>query len=84
MIASHRSTLTLQTQDGRPCYECRRLVECFFVWLQWKRRFARSFGVLGYQLPRIMQLARITMLLLNHGMANGKIELDDFDRRFLS
>jgi hypothetical protein len=31
-----------------------------------------------------MQLARITMLLLNHGMANGKIELDDFDRRFLS
>lgn len=34
MIALHRSTRTLQTQDGCPRYERRGLIECFFVWLQ--------------------------------------------------
>ncbi|MCS6327791.1 MAG: transposase [Nitrospira sp.] len=40
MIAPHRSTRKLKTQDGRHLrqYPPRWLVERFFVWVQWKRR----------------------------------------------
>jgi transposase len=40
MIAPHRSTRKLKTQDGRHLrrYQRRWLVERFFAWLQWKRR----------------------------------------------
>ncbi len=40
MIAPHRSTGKLKTQDGRHLRRSQRrwLVERFFAWLQWKRR----------------------------------------------
>ena len=40
MIAPHRSTRKLKTQDGRRLrrYARRWIVERFFAWLQWKRR----------------------------------------------
>ncbi|CBK41520.1 putative Transposase [Nitrospira defluvii] len=40
LIAPHRSTRKLKTQDGRHLrrHERRWLVERFFAWLQWKRR----------------------------------------------
>jgi len=40
LIAPHRSTRKLKTQDGRHLrrYQRRWLVERFFAWLQWKRR----------------------------------------------
>jgi hypothetical protein len=40
LIAPHRSTRKLKTQDGRSLrrYQQRWLVERFFAWLQWKRR----------------------------------------------
>lgn len=55
MLAPHRSTRKLKTQDGRHLrrYERRWLVERFFAWLQWKRRLAHSRGVLRHQLPRL-------------------------------
>ena len=53
MIAPHRSTRKLKTQDGRHLrrYQRRWLVERFFAWLQWKRRLAGSLGILRHQLP---------------------------------
>jgi hypothetical protein len=41
LIAPHRSTRKMKTQDGRHLlrHQIRWLVERFFAWLQWKRRF---------------------------------------------
>jgi len=55
LIAPHRSTGKLKTQDGRHLrrYQRRRLVERFFAWLQWKRRLGYLFvGKLPIKLPR--------------------------------
>jgi len=65
MIAPHRSTRKLKTQDGRHLrrYERRWLVERFFAWLQWKRRLLIRWEYYTTNLLRIVQLACIAMLL---------------------
>ena len=65
MIAPHRSTRTLKTQDGRPLrrYERRWLVERFFAWLQRKRRFLIRWEYYATNFLGFVQLACITMLL---------------------
>ena len=65
MIAPHRSTRKLKTQDGRHLrrYERRWLVERFLAWLQWKRRLLirREYDTANFL--GFVQLACITMLL---------------------
>jgi len=47
MIAPHRSTRKLKTQDGRHLRRDQRrwLVERFFAWLQWKRRLLVRWNI---------------------------------------
>ena len=65
MIASHRSTRTLKTQDGRHLRrdDRRWLVERFFAWLQWKRRLLIRWEYDASNFLGFVQLACITMLL---------------------
>ncbi|MDH4084338.1 MAG: transposase [Nitrospira sp.] len=65
MIAPHRSTRKLKTQDGRHLrrYERRWLVERFLAWLQWKRRLLIRWEYDATNFLGFVQLACITMLL---------------------
>ncbi len=65
MIAPHRSTRKLKTQDGRQLrrYQRRWLVERFFAWLQWKRRLLVRWEYYASNFLGFVQLASITMLL---------------------
>jgi transposase len=65
LIAPHRSTLKLKTQDGRSLrrYQRRWLVERFFAWLQWKRRLLIRWEYYATNFLGFVQLACITMLL---------------------
>jgi transposase len=65
LIAPHRSTRKLKTQDGRSLrrYHCRWLVERFFAWLQWKRRLLIHWEYYAANFLGFLQLACITMLL---------------------
>ena len=65
MIAPHRSTRKLKTQDGRHLrrYQRRWLVERFFAWLQWKRRLLVRWEYYATNFLGFIQLASITMLL---------------------
>jgi transposase len=65
MIAPHRSTRKLKTQDGRALrrYQRRWLVERFFAWLQWKRRVLVRGEYYAANFLGFVQLASITMRL---------------------
>ncbi|HXF92445.1 MAG TPA: transposase, partial [Nitrospiraceae bacterium] len=72
MIAPHRSTRKLKTQDSRlktqdgrhlRRYQRRWLVERFFAWLQWKRRLLVRWEYYATNFLGFVQLASITMLL---------------------
>jgi transposase len=65
LIAPHRSTRKLKTQDGRHLrrYERRWLVERFFAWLQWKRRLLIRWEYSATNFLGFVHLACITMLL---------------------
>jgi transposase len=65
MIAPHRSTRKLKTQDGRHLrrYQRRWLVERFFAWLQWKRRLLVRWEYYATNFLGFVQLASITLLL---------------------
>ncbi|MDR4468315.1 MAG: transposase [Nitrospira sp.] len=65
LIAPHRSTLKLKTQDGRHLrqYERRWLVERFFAWLQRKRRLLVRWEYYATNFLGFVQLTCITMLL---------------------
>jgi transposase len=65
MIAPHRSTRKLKTQDGRHLrrYQRRWLVERFFAWLQWTRRLLVRWEYYATNFLGFVQLACITMLL---------------------
>jgi transposase len=65
MIAPHRSTRKLKTQDGRHLrrFQRRWLVERFFAWLQWKRRLLIRWESYATNFLGFVQLASITMLL---------------------
>jgi transposase len=65
MIAPHRSTRKLKTQDGRHLrrYHRRWLVEPFFAWLQWKRRLLVCWEYYASNFLGFVQLASIIMLL---------------------
>ncbi len=65
MIAPHRSTRKLKTQDGRHLrrYDRRWLVERFFAWLQWKRRLLIRWEYYATNFLGFVQLACISMLL---------------------
>lgn len=64
MMAPHRSTPKLKTQDGRHLrrYQRRWLVERFFAWLQWKRRLLVRWEYCATNFLGFVQLASITML----------------------
>jgi transposase len=65
LIAPHRSTRKLKTQDGRSLrrYQRRWLVERFFAWLQWKRRLLIRWEYYASNFLGFVQLPSITMLL---------------------
>jgi len=65
LIAPHRSTRKLKTQDDRHLrrYQRRWLVERFFAWLQWKRRVLVRWEYYATNALGVVQLASITMLL---------------------
>lgn len=65
MIAPHRSTRKLKTQDVRSLrrYQRRWLVERFVAWLQWKRRLLIRWEYYAANFLGFVQLASITMLL---------------------
>jgi transposase len=69
MIALHRFTRTLKTQDGRHLrrYQRRWLVERFFAWPQWKRRLLIRWEYDATNFLGFVQLASITMLLKQFG-----------------
>jgi transposase len=65
LIAPHRSTRKLKTQDGRPLrrYQRRWLVERFLAWLHWKQRLLIRWEYDATNFPGFVQLACLTMLL---------------------
>jgi transposase len=65
LIAPHRSTRKLKTQDGRHLRRDQRrwFVERFFAWLQWKRRLLVRWEYYATNFLGFVQLASITMLL---------------------
>ncbi|MES4786186.1 MAG: DDE transposase, partial [Nitrospiraceae bacterium] len=65
LLAPHRSTRKLKTQDGRRLRRDQRrgLVERFFAWLQWKRRLLIRWEYYAANFLGFVQLASITMLL---------------------
>lgn len=65
MIAPHRSTRKLKTQDGRSLRRAqhRWLAERFFAWLQWTRRLLVRWEYDAANFLGVVQLASITMLL---------------------
>jgi transposase len=65
MIAPHRSTRKLKTQDGRRLrrYTRRWIVERFFAWLQWKRRLLVRWEYYPSNFLGFVQLGCISMLL---------------------
>jgi transposase len=65
MIAPHRSTRKLKTQDGRRLrrYTRRWIVERFFAWLQWKRRLLVRWEYYASNFLGFVQLGCISMLL---------------------
>lgn len=65
MIAHHRATRKLATQEGRPLrrYQRRWLVERFFAWLQRKRRLLIHWEYYAINFLGFVSLASITMLL---------------------
>jgi transposase len=65
MIAPHRSTRKLKTQDGRRLrrYSRRWIVERFFAWLQWKRRLLVRWEYYASNFLGFVQLGCIVMLL---------------------
>ena len=65
MIAPHRSTRKLKTQDGRRLrrYARRWIVERFFAWLQWKRRLLVRWEYYAANFLGFVQLGCIAILL---------------------
>jgi transposase len=65
LIAPHRPTRKLKTQDGRPLrrYQRRWLVERFLAWLHWKQRLLIRWEYDATNFPGFVQLACLTMLL---------------------
>jgi transposase len=65
MIAPHRSTRKLKTQDRRRLrrYTRRWIVERFFAWLQWKRRLLVRWEYYASNFLGFVQLGCISMLL---------------------
>lgn len=65
LIAPHRSTRKLKTQDGRHLrqYERHWPGERFFAWLQWKRRLLIHWAYYPSNFLGFVQFASITMLL---------------------
>jgi len=70
LIAPHRLTRKLKTQDGRHLrrYERRWHVEPFFAWLQWKRWLIIRWEYYATNFLGVVQLACITMLLKQFGL----------------
>jgi transposase len=66
MIAPHKSNrVKKKTHDGRRLrrYERRWIVERFFAWLQWRRRFLVRWEFYAANFLGFVQLASITILL---------------------
>src|SRR5512134_2987407 len=65
MIAPHRCTRRLKTQDGRRLrrYTRRWIVERFFAWLQWKRRLLVRWEYYASNFLGFVQLGCISILL---------------------
>ena len=65
MIAPHRSTRKLKTQDGRHLrrYQHCWLVKQFFAWLQWKRPRLVRWEYYATNFLGFAQLVSMTMLL---------------------
>lgn len=65
MIAPHRSTRKLKTQDGRWLrrYARRWIVERFFAWLQWKRRLLVRWEYYASNFQGFVRLGCISILL---------------------
>ena len=65
MLSPHRSTRKLKTQDGRHLrrYHRRWLIEQFFAWLQWKRRWLIRWEYDATNFLGFVPLTSITMLL---------------------
>jgi transposase len=65
LIAPHRSTRKLKTQDGRPLrrYARRWIVERFVAWLQYKRRLLVRWEYYAANFLGFVQLACIGMML---------------------
>ena len=65
MIAPHKCTRKMKTQDGRRLrrYARRWIVERFFAWLQWKRRLLVRSEYYAENFLGFVQLASVLMLL---------------------
>jgi transposase len=65
MIAPHRSTRKLKTQDGRRLrrYKRRWIVERFFAWLHWQRRLLVRWEYYPTNILGFVQLATPCILL---------------------
>jgi transposase len=65
MIAPHRRTRRVKTQDGRALrrYERRWIVERFFAWIQYKRRLLVRWEYYAANFLGFVQLASIGVLL---------------------
>lgn len=65
MIAPHRSSRKVKTQDDRRLrrYKRRWLVERYFAWLQWKRRLVTRWEYYASNFLGFVELVSVTMLL---------------------
>jgi len=65
MIAPHKCTRKMKTQDGRRLrrYARRWIVERFFAWIQWKRRLLVRWEYYAENFLGFVQLASVLMLL---------------------
>jgi transposase len=65
MIAPHRSTCKLKTEDGRRlrCYRRRWIVERVFAWLHWKRRLLVRWKYYASNFLGFVRLGCIAILL---------------------
>jgi transposase len=66
MIGPHRSNrVRKKTHDGRRLrrYERRWIVECFFAWLQWRRRLLVRWDYHPASFLGFVQLATLCILL---------------------
>jgi len=88
MIAPHRSSCKLKTQNGRSLrrYARRWVVERFFAWIHWKRRLLVRWEYYAENFLGFVQLAAVLMLLKRfcdrfssfdcdpHGLVTNRLE----------